>query len=173
MKGQGPQDTTLLTVELGAEMLVLGGRAADLDEGRSLMNEVLSNGAALSKFKEIVEAHGGDPRTADDTSLLPSASERMLVPALKDGYVAEIDPHETAMAALEAGAGRRVKEDKVDPSAGVVLLVKPGDEVEIGEPLAELHHNGTGLDAALGRLSAAFKISKKPPPPKELIIERI
>lgn len=173
MKGEGPWDTTLLTVELGAEMLVLGGRAADLDDGRRLMTEVLSNGVALEKFKQIVEAHGGDPKLAEDTSRLPSARERMLIPALKDGFVSAVDPHHTAMAALEVGAGRRTKEDKVDPATGVVLLVEPGDEVEIGDPVAELHHNGAGLDEALGRLTAAFAISNHPPPKRTLIIERM
>jgi thymidine phosphorylase len=173
MKGEGPADTTLLTVEQGAEMLVLAERAKDLDEGRRLMNEVLLNGAALSVFRAIVEAQGGDPKMVDDPSLLPTAAERMLIPAVKDGYVSAIDPMAVAMAALEVGAGRRTKEDTVDPSTGVLLLAKPGDEVEIGDPLAELHHNGEGLDEALGRLASAFEITKHSPSPRPLIIERM
>ena len=173
MKGQGTWDTTLLTVELGAEMLVLGGRASSLDEGRGLMGDVLTNGAALEKFRQIVEAHGGDPKVADDPSRLPAAKERMLVPAVRDGYITAVDPQHVAMAALEVGAGRRVKEDAVDPSTGVVLLAEPGDHVEIGDPVAELHHNGKGLDEALGRLAAAFEISTQPPDKRNLLIERM
>ncbi len=173
MKGEGPWDTTLLTVEQGAEMLVLGGRARDLDDGRQLMKEVLGNGEALKVFRNIVEAQGGDPNVVDDPTCLPSASERMFIPALKDGYVTAVDPLAVAMAALEVGAGRRIKEDAVDPSTGIVLLAEIGDRVEVGDPLAELHHNGKGLDEALGRLASAFEISKNPPPGRNLIIERM
>ena len=76
MKGEGPADTLELTVELGAEMLVLGGVAKDLEKGRAAMKKVLADGRALERFAQIVEAQGGDPRVCDDPSRLPSAANR-------------------------------------------------------------------------------------------------
>jgi thymidine phosphorylase len=61
----------------------------------------------------------------------------------------------------------------VDPAAGVVLLVKPGDKVEIGDPVANLHHNGTGDDAARGILTGAFSISRMADVTEECVIERL
>jgi pyrimidine-nucleoside phosphorylase len=173
MQGRGPEDTTRLTVALGAEMLVLGKKAENIDVGEAAMRQVLSDGRALEKFADIVEAHGGDRRVVDDPDRLPRASQTVLIPALEAGCVTGIDPYKVAMAALAVGAGRRTKEEQIDPAAGVVLLVKPGDIVELGEPVAELHHNGNGDDAAEGSLTGAFQISRTPKTRADLIIERL
>jgi pyrimidine-nucleoside phosphorylase len=173
MRGEGPRDTTELTLELGAEMLILGERAGSPKEGRALIREALRDGRALSKFQEIVEAQGGEPRVCDDPMLLPTAREQVVIPAVQDGVIAGIDPMRVAMAALEVGAGRRVKEDAVDPATGVVLLVAAGDAVEEGEPVAILHHNGSGDDAARGWLLGAFEISDTEPQREPIVIERI
>ncbi|MCP4601378.1 MAG: thymidine phosphorylase [Proteobacteria bacterium] len=170
MKGEGPDDTTALTVELGAEMLVLGCAAKTLDKARDMMRQTLSDGRALDKFAKIIEAQGGDPRVCDDTAHLPLADEQVSVPAIKKGYITRIDPRRVALAALEVGAGRRAKEDIIDPSAGVTLLVRSGDQVEIGEPVAALHHNGISGDVAAGQLSGAFEISEVPPSDESRLI---
>ncbi len=173
MKGEGPDDTTELTVELGAEMLVLGKVAKTTDDGREMMHKVLKDGRALEKFRAIIEAQGGDPRVCDDPGLLPSAAIQVTIPAVKDGFVTRIDPRRVARAAIEVGAGRRVKEDTIDPATGVILLVRPGDQVEIGDPVAVLHHNEAGSDAAAGLLTGAFEIEETQPPATELIMERM
>jgi pyrimidine-nucleoside phosphorylase len=173
LRGEGPEDTTGLTATLGAEMLVLGEAAASLEEGEEKMRAVLADGRALAKFQAVIEAQGGDPRVCDDASRLPLANETVLIPALSDGYVSGIDPMKVAMGALEVGAGRRVASDAVDPSTGVVVLVRPGDQVETGEPVLELHHNGEGADRARGRLTSAVEICPECPPETDLIIERM
>ncbi len=173
MQGDGPEDTTELTVELGAEMLVLGRAADTLKAGREMIERSLADGSALEKFAAIVEAQGGEPRVCDDIEHLPNARGQVVIPALRDGFVRRIDPLRVARAALEVGAGRRVKEDIIDPAAGVTLFIRAGDEVEIGEPVAALHHNGRGEDTASGLLAGAFEISEEPPPPTELVMERM
>ncbi len=173
MRGEGPEDTTKLTVALGSEMLVLGGKTENLESGEAAMTEVLSDGRALAKFAEIIAAHGGDAKVATDPDRLPAAAEKVQIPALRNGIISGIDPHKVALAALEVGAGRRTKQDAVDPACGVVLLVKPGDAVEMGDPLAVLHHNGTGDDAARGILTGAFSIANTPKKRPNLIIERM
>lgn len=173
MGGEGPEDTTTLTVELGAEMLVLGNVAQDIAEGRRKMNDVLENGKAMEKFRDIIAAQGGNPRICDDKSLLPTAKEMDVVLAPESGFVCDIHPRKVAQAALEVGAGRRTKEDNVDPSTGITLLVEHGTPVEEGDPLAMLHHNGVGQDAARGLLAGSFTIGQTQPQKETLILERI
>ncbi|MDD5307349.1 MAG: thymidine phosphorylase [Deltaproteobacteria bacterium] len=173
MRGRGPRDATELTVELGAEMLVLGGAATDLDGGRMAMRQALGDGRALDLFARVVEAQGGDPRVCEDAAHLPAAGEIEAVRAARGGYVTEVRPRDVAMAALEVGAGRRVKEARVDPATGVIVRVKTGDEVRAGDALCELHHNGSGRDEALARLRDAFGISDEPPAPRPLVVERL
>src|SRR5205823_3972238 len=76
LEGRGPADVVDLTVELGAEMLVLGRVATDLDDGRARMKRALSDGSAREKFGAIIEAQGGDRRVLDDRSRLPHAQKR-------------------------------------------------------------------------------------------------
>jgi pyrimidine-nucleoside phosphorylase len=173
MKGNGPGDTVELTVALGAEMLVLGGVAAGPAEAREAMVEALSGGRALELFGKMVQAQGGDPRVCDDPKKLPTASNTIVVKALRGGFISSIHPRKVAMAALEVGAGRKVMADVIDPSTGVILLVDVGDEVEAGRPLAELHLNRTTADHAAGLLEGAFEIDSAPKAGQQLIVERI
>ena len=172
LAGEGPPDTTTLTVELGAEMLLLGKVAGDIDDGRQQIEDALSSGRAMEKFREIIAAQGGDPRVCEDISVLPTAKEMAVVPATDTGFVSEIHPRKVAIAALEVGAGRRTKEDDIDPATGVTLLVEHGASVEEGEPLAILHHNGVGEEVARGILAGSFTISETQPPREKLILER-
>jgi pyrimidine-nucleoside phosphorylase len=173
LRGGGPADTVALTVELGAEMLVLGRAVADLDAGRAAMRRALSDGSALDLFSRVIEAQGGDPRVCDDLSRLPASRERDTVVAPRGGRVRRIRPRAVALAALEVGAGRRRKEDGIDPSAGVELLVARGDSVEAGAPLAALYHNRTSATDALRLLTGAFEIGDEPPAAGALVLDRL
>jgi len=79
------------------------------------------------------------------------------------------------MAAIDTGAGRRRKEDTVDPSAGFLLKVKVGDRVEAGAPLATVLGclPRERLEAAAQRLLAAIVIADSPRPARPLISHRI
>ncbi len=173
LNGNGPEDTLALTLALGAEMAVLGGRVATLEQGRDAINQVLNNGQALERFSRIIEAQGGDPGVCDDPGRLKSAKQQDCIVADRDGFVTQIHPRKVAQAAIEVGAGRRVKEDPIDPSTGVMLKLKVGDPLNKGQTLAVLHHNGQGTEAALKQLSGAFDISGSPPEKATLIVERI
>jgi pyrimidine-nucleoside phosphorylase len=173
LRGGGPSDTIALTIELGAEMLVLGKAAKELEAGRASVRRVLADGTALALFARVIEAQRGDPRVCDDPSRLPVAAHRDPLAARRRGYVTGIRPRAVAMAALEVGAGRRRKEDDIDPSAGVELLVARGDLVEAGAPLAALHHGGSGEGEAMRLLESAFEIGDAPPASTALVIDRL
>jgi pyrimidine-nucleoside phosphorylase len=117
MQGKGPADTTELTEELGAEMLVLGGAHEGLDDARTAMRRALADGRALERFSQLVAAQGGDPRVCDDPARLPAAPAVDTVVATADGFVARIAPRKVARAALEVGAGRRTKDDRIPGGA--------------------------------------------------------
>jgi pyrimidine-nucleoside phosphorylase len=173
LRGCGPADTAALTVELGAEMLVLARAAADLDAGRAALRRALADGSGLARFAKVIEAQGGDPRVCDDPGRLPAAARREIVTAPRAGAIARIRPRAVALAALAVGAGRRQKEDSIDPAAGVELLVGRGDVVEAGAPIALLHHDGRGAAEATRLLASAFEIGDASPTPAPLVVDRI
>ena len=139
LKGQGPEDTTELTREIAAEMLVLGERASDLEEARQKLDESLASGAALDKLRTMIKVQGGDPRVVDEPSILPAADEQIDVLAERDGWVAGIDALELGTLAMDLGAGRRKAEDSVDHGVGLELDVAVGTKVSRGDRLGVIH----------------------------------
>src|SRR6185312_3380118 len=142
LRGGGPVDTRELTSVLGGEMLVLGGVARDTAEGRAKIDKALADGSALEVFRRVVKAQGGDPRVCDSPgSVLPKPASRDEL-MLRPGKIVAIDSEALGIAALILGAGRRTKEDAIDPSAGLVVDAYLGEVIEAGgPPSVMLHHS--------------------------------
>jgi pyrimidine-nucleoside phosphorylase len=140
LKGRGPRDLEDLSVQLAARMVVLAGKA-DSAGAETMVREAIGSGAGLEIFRKIIAWQGGNPRVVDDYGLLPTASHRHAVTARSAGYVSDIDAMGIARAAMRLGAGRDRLEDTIDPAVGVRLRVSVGDQVEAGQPIAELHFN--------------------------------
>ncbi|HWV39403.1 MAG TPA: thymidine phosphorylase [Vulgatibacter sp.] len=174
LRGEGPADLEELTVELGAEMLVLAGATVDADEGRAAVRSAIASGRGLEAFARLVAAQGGDPRVAEDPTSLPAAPRIVPIPAPRAGFVGGIRADEVGLAAVVLGAGRSRKEDAIDPAVGFVLHKKVGDPVDAGESIGLAHVGGRPGDrAALERVAAAFTIADEAPPRRPLILERM
>jgi len=175
LRGGGPDDLRALTVELGAEMLVLGGLSRDLESARGAVVSAIADGRGLLKLEEIVRAQGGDPMAIRDPGRLPRAARSYLVPAPTRGIVAAIDGEAVGLAAVALGAGRARVEDRIDPAVGIEVLKKVGEEVERGEPLCRVHE-GAGSEsreAITARLTRAYRLSDRAPGKTPLVLERI
>ncbi len=106
LRGEGPEALTELCLAFGARMLVLGERAANETQARGLLAEAIASGSALERFREWVAAQGGDPRVADDPSLLPRSGAVRAIRASEAGYVARFDTEGVGRSAMVLGAGR-------------------------------------------------------------------
>ena len=152
--GEVPEDLAHEARYVAVRLLELKG----IPDPESRVEDALSSGAAYEKFKEFVRTQGGEPDTLDK---LPVSSEVHEVPAPSDGYVARFGALGVARAALALGAGREKKGGEVDPGAGVEALVKRGDEVEEGEPVARLY-GGRNVERAESLAREALEISPEP-----------
>src|SRR6056297_243194 len=139
LRGKGPDDLTQLCLALGARMLLMGGKAHDIDEAGSLLREAISSGKALDKFREFIIAQGGDPSPVEDHGLFPKPSFSGKVISSDEGYVSSIKADQVGKAALVLGAGRENKNSSVDLTVGIVLEKKTGESVSAGSPLATVH----------------------------------
>ncbi len=175
LRGGGPADLRALTVELTAEMLLLGGAAAGLSGARAAVEAAIADGRGLAKLREIVRAQGGDVRAVDDPTRLPRAPTTRPVPSPTAGFVEVLDTEAIGLAAVALGAGRVRAEDRVDPAVGLLVEKKPGDRVAEGEPLCIVHQGAAGepFDRIAARISAAYRIGPAAPPPKPLVLERM
>ncbi|MGH2748098.1 MAG: thymidine phosphorylase [Actinomycetota bacterium] len=162
LNGRGPDDLMEVTVVLAEEMLDLVGLAPD-------PRATIADGSALQKWNAMVRAQGGDP-----DATLPEAPERRAFGASASGYLARLDARAVGVAAWRLGAGRAKKEGPVSAGAGVVCLKKPGDRVESGEPVLELHADDpTRFEPAIAALDGAIEIAGDPADARPLILDRI
>jgi len=170
LRGEGPEDTTELTLELAAHMCLMGGLERTPEAARKRVEGVLRSGHALERFRKMVENQGGDPKIVDQPNLLPRAPKRLLVEAPEDAYVRSVDPLALAEAALALGAGRLRAEDPVDLRVGLRLLARPGQAVRRGEPVAEIL-TAAGKPDVRPRVRAAFAWSHSRPRAQPLVRE--
>lgn len=173
LQGKGPKDLTELCLILGSQMIVVGGKAKDLNEAREMLLEVIENGKALEIFKDFIKGQGGDPAVVDSPELLPQATYAFEVPSKENGFVSLIEADEVGTAAMLLGAGRATKDSIIDLAVGLVLHKKVGDLVKIGESLATIYANTENVTAVLDKLYKSIEFSKVQAIPPKLIEEII
>ena len=174
LQGSGSDDLLDLSVELAAEMVLMGELASDLDEARRLCLRTIEDGSAFERFQRMVELQGGNPRALDDLTLLPSAKTRVDVLAARSGYVNRLDARPIGHASMLLGAGRARMDSRIDPAVGIVLNKKVGGRVEKGETLCTVHLNDPSrLKPVLDIIETAYAIDEEIPVVPPLIVERL
>lgn len=141
LKGDMPEDVKQVVLELGAYMIKLDGKNADIKENKQMILEQIENRKAYEKFVELVETQGGDISYLEDETKFKKADYIVPVIAKKEGYVKSVDAKRIGELSGKLGAGRVRKEDNVDQTVGIVLSKKVSDSVKIGEILGYIHAN--------------------------------
>jgi thymidine phosphorylase len=166
LKGdQVPEDLAHEARYVAVRLLQLKG----IEDPDAAVEDALSSGAAYEKFGEFVRSQGGDAGTLDNLRVSGEVRE---VVAPRGGYVSRFEALGVGRAALALGAGREKKRDKVDPGAGVEMLVKVGDGVEEGEPVAHLY-GGRNAQRAKALVREALELSDEPVDPAPVILDSL
>jgi pyrimidine-nucleoside phosphorylase len=174
LNGKGPKDFMELCIELGAAMLILGGRTSDAEEAKSILKATIEQGTALEKLKDMVRAQHGNAAQIENPELLPKASNILEIKAESEGYVHGIDAEGIGRAALAIGAGRETKESPIDYAVGIILSKKVGDYVKKGDTIAMVHINDLcRLDECKEKLLAAYQLSDNKPEKRPLIFGKV
>jgi pyrimidine-nucleoside phosphorylase len=159
LRGDLEGDFAELCLELAARMLIVGGVENDLEIARDRSRDAITSGRALERFRDCVEAQGGDPRVLDDTALLPQAGKQRAITAGRAGFVNGIETDEIGRVVMDWGGGRRRLEDKIDYAVGLRLHAKIGDHVNAGDPLATAYYNDESkFEEMDARLRAAYRV---------------
>lgn len=144
-----------VTVELGAEMLLLGRLAGSLEEARAKLVATLDEGHAAEVFARMVAALGGPADLVERAeAYLPKAPVVREVFAAAAGTVARIDTRAIGVAVVELGGGRARASDAIDPSVGFTGLVGIGERVDGERPLGVVHARD---EASAERAAAALR----------------
>ncbi len=174
LKGKIKNDTAELSFRLAAEMLILGGKAPDLDAAFEEVERLVSSGAAFRKFQEVVSAQGGDPKALEDYQRFPQAKGILALTSPENGYIQKIDTFRVGLLAAELGAGRKTIDDNIDHSVGFVFHKKVGDLVAEDEDLVTIYYNDEGTAERVQKeLLNCFQFGEAPPEKQPLILEKI
>jgi len=166
--GEGPDDFTDLVLTAAGSLLALSDLGIDEAEARTRAESAVRDGSALERYERWVRAQGGDP----SEDVLPRADVVRAVEAPGSGYIRSLRALPVGIAALELGAGRARKDDAIDHAVGIVCLRKRGDEVERGEPIAEIHaRTDDAAAAAAESVLGAYELGAEPPEHRPIVLD--
>lgn len=168
LRGNGDKRLTELCITLAANMYSLCFNV-NICEAETAARKTIEDGSAFKKLCESVSALGGDVYLLTGEKDFENAEAKKYIYADSDGYISEINSEAVGKAAGLAGAGRETLEEKIDYSAGVILLKKYGEKVKKGEKIASIQGAEHKLSAAAMILNKAFGISSVKPAEKPLI----
>lgn len=174
LKGGGPEDVKEVSVALAGMMLSLGLENVSHSQGKRMAKKALSSGQAFEKFKEMVQAQGGDIRYVEHPEFFERDAFEGEVLAAEDGFLSGMDTEKIGVAAGLLGAGRETKDSVIDMSAGIYLEKKIGDTVKKGEPIA-ICYAGTKekLNRGMAMFESSIRYSKETPRIPKLIVDII
>ena len=171
LKGNGPEDLTELCIALASHMLVISDRGS-YEECEKNVRRVIESGEALMTFANMVEAQGGNKEWILNPELFPEAPHSYEVRSEKSGYITGVNTEGYGVASLLLGAGRNTMADKIDFSAGIKLVKKTGDKVEVGDTLAVLYtSDASRFEASKKKLIESTFIGEAKPDDEPLILD--
>ena len=162
----------LLTVSLtlAAYMYMAAGKSDDFEAAKAQCEKAIESGAALAKFREFVEAQGGDGSYIDDVNKFRLAANCVPIVCEEDGYLAACNTSEVGMVNLILGGGRATKDSTINLGVGLDIRKHLGDVVRKGDVLAYMYIDDMGvLEEAKKRLLGAYTIEQKQIKPEKLV----
>lgn len=109
------------------------------EEAYNRASEVLDNNKAYEMFKTWISNQGGD------LSKLKISDKVILIKSNQDGIISHINALKVGELSVKLGAGRIIKDSKIDYSVGIKLLKQSGDLVKKGDILAKLYVNDLNI----------------------------
>ena len=162
----------LLTVSLtlAAYMYMAAGKSDDFEAAKAQCEKAIESGAALAKFREFVEAQGGDGTYIDDVNKFRLAANCVPIICEEDGYLSACNTSEVGMVNLILGGGRATKDSTINLGVGLDIRKHLGDVVRKGDVLAYMYIDDMGvLEEAKKRLLGAYTIEQKQIKPEKLV----
>ena len=163
LKGRGPEDLIAVVVEIASTMLYLA-QIGTKEECMKKVKRVIADGSALEKLKLMVERQGGDGSYIENPDQFEKAIYQHEIIANNSGYIGKMNTEECGKAAVLLGAGREVKDDPIDMTAGIQFNKKTGDAVKQGDIVAIAYSSSKEkLQKGVQKISDIYDIVDKRP----------
>ncbi len=145
LSGMIPETDPLYQVclTLGIQMLMLGHLAEDETKAEVMLREKIADGSGLAHLQRMITLQGGDASYLNPEAMekLVAVKQKIDICSDREGYVTALQAEAIGTAAQMLGAGRAQKGDVIDPAVGLVMRVRRGAHVDVGQPLCTLYVN--------------------------------
>ena len=175
LRGEREARLEQCVLALAAEMLVLGGLAADTDEAHEKALSALESGAAAERFAAMVAALGGpgDFLERYETHLPKAPVVRPCYPE-RAGVVETVHTRAVGVAVVGLGGGRRRASDSIDYAVGLSDVCGPGMAVGPDRPLVIVHAaNEEAAEGASADLRRAIILADAASAPGDMVIKAV
>ncbi len=164
-----------VTMALSAELLMLGGLAADENEARQKLQRALDAGTAAEVFQKMIAGLGGPADFVESPSKhLPAAAVIRPVYPTSGGFIAGVHTRKLGMAVVQLGGGRRTTADAIDHAVGLSRMTPIGNCVDADRPLATVHaRHEDEWNVAAKQVRECFILADHPPKPNPVVYEYI
>lgn len=159
--GNGPHELIDKATNLAGILLEMVGH----EDGKKTAMEIIKNGKALEKMKEIIEAQGGDSSVKPE-DMVPGEFTYD-VPAPHDGRILVFNNRDLVRIARVAGTPN-------DKGSGLKLFAKTGDPVYEGKPMFRIYaEKREKLENAIKQLETLHPIEVGKKVGEEMLMKRI
>lgn len=172
LKGKRENRLKKLAILISSLILKSASKVQTLEEGEKICEELIKNGSAFEKFKEMVQAQGGDISYVEDENKLPLAKNVLEITSQSTGVINFINAKVLGECVVMLGGGRLTQEDIVDHSVGIVVHKKLGNFVKKGDKIFDVYYNKC-IDEVINRLECSISIVDDKEFDKELIYKII
>lgn len=161
-------DLYKLCLEMVTHILMETGKAQTRTIAEEMFDEAIRSGSAKEKLRDMIVAHGGNPKKFDDDSLLIPNVNSFYIAAESTGYLYDINLKGLYQAVNIIGAGN---DGSINRNVGVELMAREGQHVLKGEKLAKVYYALDDPNFASGVMCIrkCFKIEKKKPEKKNVV----
>jgi len=161
-----------MSFRLAAEMLVLGEAAANLKEALDQVDRVVEDGSALRVLQAFVTFNGGDAQALENFARMPQAQGITEIRAERGGFIHGLDGRALGILAMDLGAGRRSREDRLDLGAGIRVHRTRGEAIQAGDLLFSIHAR-PGLPVPEAAFRATVELRAEPASPLPWLLEEV
>ena len=168
-------DLRELVLACAAQLFVQTRKAKNLKAATRIAEECLASGAPRAKWDEMLVAQGADLKAFNAKLKLDHTAPAVIeLKSSKAGFISRCDARVIGEVVRDLGGGRLTKDSVINYDVGIDQLMKPGEAVQRGAPLARIHAVDPQQAAtASERLKTAFEICVKPHRAAPLIAEII
>ena len=167
LRGTGPSDVMDVVFALASRLLVQSGIHPNLEVSHHKLQQLIESGEALDRLAAMVKSHGGDLHAERPIA------EKKTLHITQSGFIQAVHAHQLGLAIIEMGGGRKQIGDSIDHSIGIEFLVRIGDQVESGKPIANIFCNTPAAEIAAELVASSITLSPEPVDSPELIVETI